>query len=114
MLDKTSEGFISMIEGGTDTEHFAALYLSYLCDPPDYRGADKHYNASAMWKALQSAIDTVRKIQNERKIALDQTDDNFLNICTCMCSSSFCSQFIEDRSGRREPPRALLPIRGWA
>jgi glutamine amidotransferase len=74
-----------MIQGGTDTEHFAALYFSYLCHPPDYRGTDKHYSASEMWKALQSAIKTLQKIQEEHKIVVNQTVDNYLNICTSMC-----------------------------
>ena len=84
-----------MIEGGTDTEHFAALYLSYLCDPQDFRGADKHYEASSMWKAMQSAIGTVENIQKDHNIDID----NFLNICTSMCFPSFCCQSIENRPG---------------
>jgi len=91
MLSETSQGFAAMIEGGTDTEHLAALYLSYLCDPPDYHGADKHYSASSMWNALQAAIRTVEKIQKDHKIDID----NFLNICTSMCFPSFCYQPIE-------------------
>jgi hypothetical protein len=99
-----------MIEGGTDTEHFAALYLSYLCDPPDLRGVDKHYEASSMWEALQLAIHTVEKLQKDRNIDVD----NFLNICTSMYSSSFCSQSTEGRSRWREPTCALLPHQDWA
>ncbi len=95
MLGVTSQGFAAMIEGGTDTEHFAALYLSYLCDPPDFIGADKHYKASSMWNAMQSAIRTVEKIQKDHNIDVD----NFLNFCTCMCFPSFCCQSIEIRHG---------------
>jgi glutamine amidotransferase len=62
MMKETSDGFISMIGGATDTEHLAALYLTYLCSPPDFRGAEKHYNASQMWTALKSAIRTVERI----------------------------------------------------
>jgi glutamine amidotransferase len=111
MLDKTSEGFTAMIEGGTDTEHFAALYFTYLCDPPDLHGADKHYEASLMWEALQSTVHTVEKIQKDRGMV---DVDNYLNICTSMCSSSFCSQSTDDRSRWREPSWALLPLQAWA
>jgi glutamine amidotransferase len=110
MLAQISDGFISMIEGGTDTEHFAALYLTYLCDPKNFRGADKHYEASLMWTALQSAIHKVEDIQKKYNIDVD----NYLNICTSMCSTSFSSQSNEDRSGWREPTCALLPFQGWA
>ena len=66
MLKNISDGLTAMIEGGTDTEHFGALYLTYLCQPADFHGADEHYGASAMWKALRTAIQTVEKIQSDR------------------------------------------------
>ena len=62
MMKETSDGFISLISGGNDTEHFAALYLTYLCSPQDFRGAEKHYTACQMWTALKSAIRTVERI----------------------------------------------------
>jgi len=62
MMKETSDGFISLILGGNDTEHLAALYLTYLCSPQDFRGAEKHYTASQMWAALKSAIRTVERI----------------------------------------------------
>lgn len=84
MLSHVTEGFTAMIEGGTDSEHLAAIYMSHLCKPGDFRGADKHYPATSMWKALKSAIQTVEDIQRKR----GKTPDNFLNICASMCSSS--------------------------
>ena len=106
MLSHVTEGFTAMIEGGTDSEHLAAIYMSCLCEPADFRGADKHYPATSMWKALKSAIQTVEDIQRKR----GKTPDNFLNICASMCSSSSGSQCIKDHpSGWRVPPRALLP-----
>ncbi|KIM47095.1 hypothetical protein M413DRAFT_422785, partial [Hebeloma cylindrosporum] len=77
MLSHISEGFTAMIEGGTDSEHLAAIYMSYLCEPADFHGADKSYPASSMWKALKSAIQTVEDIQRKR----GKTAENFLNIC---------------------------------
>lgn len=92
MLGHVTEGFTAMIEGGTDSEHLAAIYMSYLCEPTDFRGADKHYPAVSMWKALEFAIQTVENIQRKR----GKTPDNFLNICASMCSSSSGSQCIKD------------------
>lgn len=77
MLNSVSQGFASMIEGGTDTEHLAALYMTNLCNPPDFQGADKSYTALEMWHALKAAIQTVEGIQTNRGL----TPDNFLNIC---------------------------------
>jgi len=106
MLSHVTEGFTAMIEGGTDSEHLAAIYMSLLCEPADFLGADKHYPATSMWKALKSAIQTVESIQRKR----GKTPDNFLNICASMRSSSSGSQCTEDvPSGWRVPPRALLP-----
>jgi len=76
MLRHVSDGFAAMIEGGTDTEHLAAIYMTYLCEPADYNGADKHYPAASMWNALKSAIKTVEDIQEKR----GKVPNNFLNI----------------------------------
>jgi len=102
MLGETSEGFAAMIAGGTDTEHVAALYLSYLCDPKDYRGADKHYKASSMWRALQSAIDTIEKLQKARKIDVD----NFMNICATD-GESLLGLCYRSKIGPHTPPFTL-------
>ena len=83
MLAEISEGFAAMIEGGTDTEHFAALYLSYLCKPKNHLGAEEYYDASKMWNALQAAIHKVQKIQKDRGFEIKNID-NYLNICTSM------------------------------
>ncbi|KAG6848006.1 hypothetical protein H0H93_004235 [Arthromyces matolae] len=75
--------FAAMIEGGTDTEHLAAIYMTNLCDPQDARGAHKHYPADSMWKALKSAIETVEKIQKENK----KVPANYLNIAAILALS---------------------------
>jgi hypothetical protein len=94
MLDSVSQGFAAMIEGGTDTEHLAALYMTNLCDPPNFQGADKSYTAMEMWQALKAAIQTVEGIQTNRGL----TPDNFLNICASMHPShSFHSNVLNDR-----------------
>ena len=113
MLAHVSEGFDSMIEGATDTEHLAALYMTYLCEPADFHGADKHYSASLMWKALKSAIHKLEAIQKGRGL----TPDNFLNICASMCPSirpllSVLKHRRHCHSGWRESNLTLLPLQG--
>jgi glutamine amidotransferase len=94
MLQYISEGFTAMIESGTDTEHFAAMYLTNLCEPKDFRGVEKHYPVTEMWKALKAAIRTVEDIQKKRKLK----PENYLNVCASMCSASFDPQCMHSRS----------------
>ncbi|KAG6835629.1 hypothetical protein H0H93_016367 [Arthromyces matolae] len=76
MLTHVSSAFAAMIEGGTDTEHLAAIYMTNLCEPQNSWGADKHYPAASMWKALKSAIETVEAIQKQH----GKEPANYLNI----------------------------------
>jgi len=109
VLDNVSPGFTAMIEGGTDTEHLAALYMTYLCEPKDFRGADNRYPTSSMWMALKAAINKVEGIQRSRGM----NPDNHFNICTSTRPSSFCSHCTNGRlSGWREPSWNLLPHYG--
>ena len=114
MLTHVSEGFSAMIEGGTDTEHLAAIYMTNLCQPADFRGANKHYPAASMWEALRSAIQTVEEIQTNR----GKVPENYLNICASTCFASFGPQCIKHLknhpSGRRVPPRTLLLLQRLA
>ncbi|KAG6819998.1 hypothetical protein H0H93_006617 [Arthromyces matolae] len=76
MLTHVSAAFAAMIEGGTDTEHLAAIYMTKLCNPQDSRGAHKHYPSAAMWNALKGAIKTVETIQRRHH----KKPANYLNI----------------------------------
>ena len=85
-----------MIEGSCDTEHMAALYMTYLCPEgrKDFRGADDHYSANEMQIALKAAIQKVQEIQEKHGI---QNPDNYYNTCASTHSSSFSSHFNNDR-----------------
>jgi len=77
MLTYVAERITAMIEGGTDTEHLAAIYMTELCGKlADFHTAGKHYPAASMWKALKSAIQIVEGIQKGR----GKVPNNFLNI----------------------------------
>ena len=85
MITKTSAARSGLIDGSTDTEHLAALYLSFLDDEPadsyfvsEDKKDEKKYSARSMFKALARAIQQVEQIQagqNEKII------NNGLNIC---------------------------------
>jgi glutamine amidotransferase len=96
MLLQTSQKYITMIHGGTDTEHFAALYFSRLdelashspsivTDLSKTSNIERQYSAAQMWTALKIAIRQVLDIQREHGGA--GPFDNSLNICTSTTSS---------------------------
>ena len=73
-----------MIDRNVSAEHLGALYMTYLCEPKDFHGADNHYPTSSMWMALKAAIDKVEGIQRSRGM----NPDNHFNICTSTRPSS--------------------------
>jgi hypothetical protein len=109
MMKAIRPKYAKMIGGGTDTEHLAALYLSYLDKklPEAYfENSEKKYSASSMWAALQRAVQKVEEIQKKQfGINLNNT----LNLCASRCSSATFYTCTEGRSQRREPSRPLLP-----
>ena len=89
MLIKTSPKYARMIDGSSDTEHLAALYLSRLDEEnSEYRinNVENKSWARSMWNALQRTIRQIEEIQVNR---FGEKPDNTLTICTSMCSSSF-------------------------
>jgi len=81
MLEKTAPAYAAMIHGNTDTEHFAALYFTYLGD------MNQGFTASEMRNALQKTIDDVLNLQANaaRRNVGNAPLANSLNICTSMC-----------------------------
>ena len=72
----TQEAF-EHVQGGTDTEHFAALFISFLCAPGDAEKPhsendtavplswEEYHSTAEIQKALQKTISTIIAIQNE-------------------------------------------------
>jgi hypothetical protein len=84
-----------MMEGSTDTEHMAALYMTYLCPEgkKDFRGADGHYSSKKMKEALKAAILKIPEIQANHGI---RDPDNLYNTCASTYPSSITSHFTHD------------------
>jgi len=83
-------GYLGMIEGSTDTEHMAALYMTNLCPPAEGEkasdAADLRRSAHEMKVAMEASIKTVQSIQIEHGI---QAPDNWYNTCATDGQSMF-------------------------
>ena len=77
LMDDDAYGNIS---GSTDTEHFAALYMTYLVDGKGKAGWDIQYPTSRMAKALQRTVSTIIELQREK--LGDTAQPSSLNVAT--------------------------------
>lgn len=75
MLEATSQQYTEMISGNTDTEHFAALYFTYLGD------VHKSYTALEMRNAMEHALVKLHTIQVH---ILGREVSNDMNLCASM------------------------------
>lgn len=81
MLQETEESVYKVISGLTDSEHLAALYMTYLTmKSPGPQGWEQQYPLSEMKEALQKAIVRVIQLQQELK-GKDKAEANSLNVC---------------------------------
>jgi len=93
MCDKMTQEAYEHIQGGTDTEHFAALLISFLCPEsqatatscgeeggaqPTPAAWEEYYSASQIRDALEQTISTIITIQTS--ILGPKTQPNDLNI----------------------------------
>ena len=71
------------INGSTDSEHLAALYMTYLTKPDGSAGFEKVYTPAEMAEAMHKAVDTV--IGCQAAIVTDKNRQprkpNSLNLC---------------------------------
>lgn len=67
------------IQGSTDSEHFAALYMTYLTEGKGKEGWEAQYDADSMSLALYKATRTVVELQQEKYG--DNAKANSLNVC---------------------------------
>ncbi len=65
LVPHLSTAAYAAISGSTDSEHFAALYITYLTDSGDPSTWEKQYPTSAMKAAMQKTISTIVALQKE-------------------------------------------------
>lgn len=97
MLQETKREYAAMISGNTDSEHFAALYFTYLGD------INEVYSARRMRDALAKAI---RKVQNIQVEVLGQEVANEMNFCISktLVRLFFCQCIDQHYTQRTERP----------
>jgi glutamine amidotransferase len=81
MLDEIERDAYENIHGSTDSEHFAALYMTYLARPGEARGKaswEEVYDCSRMCEALIGAVKTVISLQ-QKSLGL-KAQPNDLNV----------------------------------
>ncbi|KAI9740114.1 MAG: hypothetical protein M1818_004865 [Claussenomyces sp. TS43310] len=67
------------LSGRTDTEHFAALYMTYLTFGDGKAGWEKSYSTQKMFEAMQHTANTIVDLQG--KTLGEAAQPNDLNIC---------------------------------
>ena len=66
------------IHGSTDSEHFAALYITYLTERKGQKSWEQQYTVKQMRDAMRKVIGTVVNLQRE-KLGL-RAEPNSLNL----------------------------------
>lgn len=78
MVDLMDDDAYANIQGSTDSEHFAALYITYLTKAKGKSSWEKQYSVHEMRDAMQKAIGSVVKLQREKLGA--KAEPNSLNL----------------------------------
>lgn len=78
MVDLMDDDSYANIHGSTDTEHFAALYMTYLTDGKGKASWEKQYTVHQMRDAMRKAIGTIVQLQ-QKKLG-DTAKPNSLNL----------------------------------
>lgn len=99
MCNEMSEEAYTNIHGGTDTEHLAALFMTYLC--PSAKEWDTYHSVSEIRTALQKTIDTIISIQAATS-SIKIYEPNDLNVAITDGQSLVASRFRDHAT--EQPP----------
>ena len=102
MCDLMDDDAYANIQGSTDSEHFAALYITYLTDGKGKDSWEEQYPVTKMKEALQKTIESVVKLQ--RKKMGDKFQPSSLNIAATDGSQLATFRF---RNHKTEQPPSL-------
>lgn len=99
MCNQMSEEAYANIQGGTDTEHLAALFMTYLC--PSAKDWESYHSVSEMRTALQKSIHTIISIQVATE-SITERAPNDLNVAITDGRSLIASRFRDHKT--EQPP----------
>ncbi|KAK5120840.1 hypothetical protein LTR85_005907 [Meristemomyces frigidus] len=100
MCDQMSDAAYSGINGGTDSEHIAALYMTFLTENGEASSFDKEYAVEKMAEAMSKAVGTVVTLQ--KKLVGSKAQPNSLNLCATDGSKLIAYRFRNH--GTEQPP----------
>ncbi|EMC93976.1 hypothetical protein BAUCODRAFT_216965 [Baudoinia panamericana UAMH 10762] len=79
MCAEMGDAAFASIHGGTDSEHIAGLYMTYLTAGGDVNSFQREYAADEMAQAMHRAVATVITLQ--KKLLGEEAAPNSLNLC---------------------------------
>lgn len=79
LCQKMSKAAYLTIKGGTDSEHMAALYVSYLTNFGDETSFEQEYSAEQMGTAMTAMVTTILELQ--ATMLGTKAKPNSLNLC---------------------------------
>ncbi|EGP84984.1 uncharacterized protein MYCGRDRAFT_46265 [Zymoseptoria tritici IPO323] len=99
-INEMSHDAYANVFGATDSEHIAALYMTYLTRGGDASSFEKVYSAQEMVEAMHRAVATIVGLQH--KILGDSKKPNSLNLCATDGSKLVAYRFRNHRTS--QPP----------
>ena len=102
MVDLMDADAYANIHGSTDSEHVAALYITYLTEGKGKASWEKQYTVEQMRDALRKTAGSIVKLQKEK--LGDKAEPNSLNLATTDGSQLVCARF---RNHATEQPPSL-------
>lgn len=80
MVDLIDDDAYANIQGSTDSEHFAALYMTYLTAGQGKASWENQYPVHQMRDAIRRAVGSIVKLQREK--LGEKAEPNSLNLAT--------------------------------
>ena len=100
MCDMMDDDAYANISGSTDSEHFAALYMTFLTNGKGKKSWEQEYSVSEMRDAIKKAIEAV--VQLQRSKLDDKAVPNSLNVAATDGTQIVAFRFRNHKSD--QPP----------
>lgn len=100
LCQKMSKAAYHLIKGGTDSEHMAALYASFLTNFEDEIALEREYSVEQMTTALNATVTTILELQ--QAMLGSKMQPNSLNLCATDGVKMVACRFRNHKT--QEPP----------